>query len=74
MPKINFEYHTIILFSLFITVFCLRHFIRVFRICKIFKMFYRIKLKKKTDVNKCSAKHVVFEASVNVNNIPESVL
>lgn len=37
-------------------------------------MFYEIKLTKKTDINKCSAKHIVFETSVNVNNVSESVL
>lgn len=33
---------------------------------------YNNLLEKKTDVNKCSAKHVLFEASVNVNNISEN--
>lgn len=37
-------------------------------------MFYRIKLTKKTDISQCSAKYIVFEASVNVNNVSESVL
>lgn len=38
-------------------------------------MFNRItywKRKLKKNVNKCSAKHVLFEASVDVNNISEN--
>lgn len=37
-------------------------------------MLYKIKLTKKTDINTCSAKHTVFETTVNVNNVSQSVL
>ena len=72
MPKINFEYFAIILFSLSITAFCSVHLLGFSEYVSFFNVLYNNLLKNKTDVNKCSAKHVVFETSVNVNNISEN--
>lgn len=61
---------------LFCSAYSLQHFVQSiykgFQNCKFFNVLYNNLLKNKTDVNKCSAEHVVFETRVNVNNISEN--